>query len=111
MCGRITLTVRDLETVAQLLGADVNPGDASLYCPHYNLGPTSQHWMVTAGPTRRLVPALWGMRTKGEKLVINARAETLGARPLFREAVARRRCIIPTDGFFEWSGPRSDRRP
>ncbi len=38
----------------------------------------------------------------GRPAPINARAETLLDRSLFRDAVARRRCLIPADGFFEW---------
>ena len=42
---------------------------------------------------------------------INARAETLLERPAYREAIERRRCIVPADGFFEWGGPKTDRHP
>lgn len=47
----------------------------------------------------------WGFRgSRG--LVINARAETARERPMFRESVARMRCVVPATGFFEWDSRR-----
>lgn len=40
---------------------------------------------------------------QGGKLLINARAETVRKKPTFQESVYRRRCLIPTTGFYEWS--------
>ncbi len=40
---------------------------------------------------------------QGGKLLINARVETVRTKPTFQESVYRRRCLIPTTGFFEWS--------
>ena len=40
---------------------------------------------------------------QGGKLLINARAETVRTKKMFQESVYRRRCIVPTTGFFEWS--------
>jgi putative SOS response-associated peptidase YedK len=42
---------------------------------------------------------------------INARAETIEERPSFRSAVRRRRCLVPADGFYEWTGDRGSRQP
>jgi putative SOS response-associated peptidase YedK len=42
---------------------------------------------------------------------INARAETVQKLPSFREAFAQRRCVVPADGFFEWTGPKTSRQP
>jgi len=39
------------------------------------------------------------------------RAETVQKLRSFREAFAQRRCVVPTDGFFEWTGPKEDRKP
>jgi putative SOS response-associated peptidase YedK len=42
---------------------------------------------------------------------INARSETVETRAAFREAFEKRRCVVPADGFFEWTGPKTARRP
>lgn len=45
----------------------------------------------------------WGLATKGKKLIINARAESVFDKSLFSEAVQKRRCILPAQGFYEWN--------
>lgn len=57
-----------------------------------------------------LVPFWAGDVSIGNRL-INARAETVAQKPSFREAFKKRRCLIPADGFYEWTGPKGDRRP
>ena len=42
---------------------------------------------------------------------INARSEDALSKPSFRNAVRRRRCLIPADGFYEWTGPKGHRHP
>lgn len=54
---------------------------------------------------------VWGFpNPHGKGAVINARAETAGMRPMFREALRIRRCAVPTSGFYEWSHDGSPRR-
>ncbi len=48
-----------------------------------------------------LIPA-WAKDSKIGDRLINARAETVASKPSFRSAFARRRCIVPADGFYEW---------
>ena len=48
-----------------------------------------------------LIP-YWCKDPKGGRKPINAKAESVATLPMFREAYARRRCIVPVDGFFEW---------
>lgn len=50
-----------------------------------------------------LVPS-WVKEMKPGKPLINARAESVIAKPSFRNAMKRRRCLIPSDGFYEWTG-------
>ena len=77
--------------------------------PRYNLCPgESIAAVVSDGEERRLGLLRWGLVpywTKDAKIArahINARAETVGRMPAFRDAFRRRRCLIPADGFYEW---------
>jgi putative SOS response-associated peptidase YedK len=56
-----------------------------------------------------LLPS-WSKSAKGNR-PINARAETLLTKPMFRNAIARRRCLIPADGFYEWQQLPSGKQP
>lgn len=105
MCGRITLTMPDVDAVAAALEASVAPEDAALYRPRWNGAPTDRLFILL--PDRRLVPALWGFPGG----LINARAETAAGLPAFRDAFAHRRVVVPADGFYEWKGAKNDRRP
>jgi putative SOS response-associated peptidase YedK len=108
MCGRFTLTVRDLPTLAELLGLTVDPALVPQYRPRFNVAPTQRHWIVTQPQRRQLGPARWGL---GPKAQINARSETARTKPMFRRAFANERCVVPADGFYEWQGPPHARRP
>jgi putative SOS response-associated peptidase YedK len=116
MCGRFTMSRRDAEELALELGV---PADSLRdYRPRYNIAPTDQHWIVRSKyEQRELLPALWGLVNSWAKdkkraaAQINARAETLATRSAFREAFEKRRCVVPADGFFEWTGPKTARQP
>jgi putative SOS response-associated peptidase YedK len=77
--------------------------------PRYNVAPTQQVLVVrTADERRELVPLRWGLVPSWSKgpesgySMINARAETVDAKPAYRSAFKHRRCLIPTEGFYEW---------
>ncbi len=55
-----------------------------------------------------LIPA-WARDPAVGRKMINARAETLAEKPSFREALQKRRCLIPADGFYEWTGGKEHR--
>jgi putative SOS response-associated peptidase YedK len=68
------------------------------------------------GPARELRVVRWGLvpswakdRSIGGRL-INARAETIDSKPSFRKAFARRRCLLPADGYYEWQPIQVDGR-
>jgi putative SOS response-associated peptidase YedK len=116
MCGRFTLTYRKAELLAAELGV---PGETLVdYQPRYNVAPTQQHWIVRMEyEDREVLRARWGLinhwakDAKGAFRQINARSETAHQRPPFRDAFKKRRCMVPADGFYEWSGPKTSRRP
>jgi putative SOS response-associated peptidase YedK len=79
------------------------------YRPRYNVGPGQQHWVVRARAGRPiLASAHWGIPGR-ERLLVNARAETVAERPMWRNAFAQGRCLVVADGFFEWD--RRGNRP
>ena len=49
------------------------------------------------------VPMQWGFKSYNDKLVINARCEGIYERAMFKKAIINKRCVIPANGFFEWS--------
>lgn len=116
MCGRFTLTRQEAEELAAELGVPID--SLPNYRPRYNIAPTDDHWIVrTKYEDRELLPAKWGLVNSWAKdakraaAQINARAETLATRGAFKEAFAKRRCVVPADGFFEWAGPKTARQP
>jgi len=116
MCGRFTLTRRDGRELAAELG--VSDDAFSDYRPRYNIAPMQRHFILTTEfENRKVVPARWGLVNRWAKdnsrasQCINAKAETVEARPSFRDAFKKRRCVVPADGFYEWTGPKSARRP
>jgi len=116
MRGRFTLSRRDREQLAYELGIPV--AELEGYRPRYNIAPTDPHWIMRVKyEDRELLPAHWGLVNSWAKdnkraaQQINARAETLESRSAFKEALQKRRCVVPADGFFEWTGAKTARQP
>lgn len=101
MCGRFTSHTSPDE-LAQFFAVDeiVAPDLGE----RYNVAPTDDIYAIAnSGDTRRLGTFRWGLRSaRSSRPLINARAETLADKALFRGLLERRRCVIPADGFFEW---------
>lgn len=119
MCGRFTLTIEDRELIAALLGVPLSDVDDS-WQPRWNVAPMQEHWIVRpagGGEDRELARATWGLVNawdrdrNGAARQINARSESLQERPAYRDAFRAARCIVPADGFYEWTGERQSRRP
>ncbi|MFH9819322.1 SOS response-associated peptidase [Streptomyces sp. NPDC017230] len=116
MCGRYAST-RSPEDLAGLFRVADRSVEKTL-APSWNVAPTHDVWAVLertsrgadddARPTRQLRPLRWGLVPSWAKDVrigarmINARVETVQEKPAFRAAFARRRCLLPADGFYEW---------
>jgi putative SOS response-associated peptidase YedK len=108
----MTLTEPDLAEIAAALGAEPEPSLLSSYRPRYNLPPTDPHMIVVSGAAadqpKRLIAARWSY---GSSKQINARAETAPRMGLYKRAFDERRCLIPADGFYEWTGAKGKRQP
>ena len=117
MCGRYTLARQDriVEVVPNVtvkvdIGAEIG---------RFNIAPTQQVPIVTADADgkRRLSPAKWGLvpswadDPKIGNSLLNARAETVAEKPAFRSAFKRHRCLIVTDGFYEWKKDGDAKQP
>ena len=83
--------------------------------PSYNVAPTHEVLSVQAdGNKRTLKNVRWGLIPSWAKdasigsRMINARAETVTEKPAFRSAFRNRRCILPANGFYEWTRAGGD---
>jgi putative SOS response-associated peptidase YedK len=110
VCGRFVVAQVGSELVG-VLRVDLEAED--LPEPSYNVAPTSQVAIVldsakTEPPTRRLEPARWGLVPSWAKDVsigsraFNARSEEVEDKPMFRNALVKRRAIVPASGYYEW---------
>jgi len=106
MCGRFALTISWEALLAAFAEFDFEFGGKLQ--PRYNIAP-SQNILVIPNLTPRiagfvhwgLIPS-WAKDRKVSYKMINARGETLGEKPSFKDAYRKRRCLIPADGFYEW---------
>jgi putative SOS response-associated peptidase YedK len=86
--------------------------------PRYNIAPTQPIAIVRLLEGERqfalvrwgLIPA-WVKDPKAVSLMFNARAETAAEKPAYRNAMKRRRCLVPADGFYEWKREGERKRP
>src|SRR5215207_8744699 len=105
MCGRFAQRSPARKVAKQFKVEEVPP-----LAERYNVAPAQTVLAVREASDGREATLLkWGLVPRwakdsglGNKL-INARAETVAEKPSFREAFARRRCLVPLDGFYEWS--------
>jgi putative SOS response-associated peptidase YedK len=113
MCGRFTLHHAENEIIARFAVAEV----AAQVGPRYNIAPSQNVAAVIEHPHRQLVTFKWGLVPSWAKdpsissRMINARAETLAEKPSYRQALAKRRCLIPADGFYEWKKMKGGSQP
>lgn len=110
MCGRFTLTAA-LKTIQGRFDFDDDDTGAveSDFRPNANVSPT-QNILTALRDGDRVKPRMmrwglipsWSKQEKSDYLLINARAETLDVKPVFKPLIARNRCIIIADGFYEF---------
>ena len=113
MCGRFVITSPPA-ALRQMFGYADQPN----FPPRHNIAPTQPIPVVILENGGRhfrlmrwgLVPA-WITDAREFALLINARAETVAEKPAFKNAMKRRRCLIPADGYYEWHAARNRKRP
>jgi putative SOS response-associated peptidase YedK len=113
MCGRYAITSAP-EAIRALFRYDERPN----FPLRYNVAPTQPIPIVRLVDGKRqfalvrwgLIPA-WVKDPKTFSLLINARGESVTDKPAFRNAMKRRRCLIPADGFYEWKQVGDRKRP
>ncbi len=117
MCGRFTLRATP-EQLIQLFDLAEAPPAA----PRYNIAPTQPVLVVrvdahSGNGSREATFLNWGLIPSWAKdpsigsRMINARAETVAEKPSFRAAFKYRRCLIPSDGFYEWQKVKGGKQP
>jgi putative SOS response-associated peptidase YedK len=107
MCGRYA-SARSADVLAAEFEAGLIERDA-MPAASFNVAPTTAVATVVVADNRRVLTAMrWGLVPSwadDESVagrLINARLETVRERPAFRDAVVRRRCLLPADGWYEW---------
>jgi putative SOS response-associated peptidase YedK len=113
MCGRFVI-ISPPEALRQLFGYSEPPNMP----PQHNIAPTQPVPVVIFENGARhfrlmrwgLIPA-WVKDPRKFALLINARAETVLEKPAFKNAIRRRRCLIPADGYYEWQAFEGRKRP
>ena len=114
MCTRYSLT-SPVEAVRSYFRADgVGP-----YPARYNIAPTQPVLIVRQAQSggRELALVRWGLIPSWVKdprefsTLVNARSETAAEKPSFRGPLRHRRCLVPTDGYYEWTGRPGAKQP
>jgi putative SOS response-associated peptidase YedK len=116
MCGRYRLSRRK-QLVEEYFESVSDEQD---WNPRYNIAPTQSVPVIRQNPKepRRglsllrwgLIPS-WAKDTSISVKMINARSETAAIQPAFRDALTNRRCLIPSDGFYEWMKSGKTKQP
>ncbi|MCK6577184.1 MAG: SOS response-associated peptidase [Anaerolineae bacterium] len=103
MCGRYVLAVDP-----EMLQTAFNLSSAPDFPPRFNIAPTQQNPVISNESPASAALMRWGLIpswAKDAKIgasLINARSESAAEKPSFRNALKRRRCLIPASGFYEW---------
>jgi putative SOS response-associated peptidase YedK len=114
VCGRFSQQ-RPASELAEIFAAEPL---ADEFGPRYNVAPTDEAYVVVQRAERRAVMAWrwgliphWAENAKSASRMFNARSETLARSPAFADALRRKRCLVPVDGFYEWQRIDGRRQP
>ena len=113
MCGRFTIT-KNKDEIAERFEIHIDP---AMFSKTYNAAPSQTLPIITNTAPEQASFHKWGLilhwakdESNGNKL-INARGETIAEKPSFRDAAEKRRCLVITDGFYEWQRSGGEKQP
>ncbi|MEL6404043.1 MAG: SOS response-associated peptidase [Chloroflexota bacterium] len=112
MCGRYTLNAEP-----EAVQREFDLTDTPTLVSRYNIAPTQPVAIITNQDSKSLTLVRWGLipswskDPKSNYSMINARSETADSKPSYRAAFKRRRCLIPTTGFYEWIKTEDGKQP
>ena len=104
MCGRYTIT-KSIEEICNTFAVEPNN---ELFSPTYNIAPNQKSPIITNQNQNQLSFMHWGLVpfwAKNKKIsnkLINSRVETISEKPSFKYAIDKRRCLVISDGYYEW---------
>ena len=113
MCGRYTV-LPVVKTGRSRAGTKIAEGLQEAF---YNAAPSQRLPVITNKQPKVLQFFSWGLQpfwakdVKAVKRSINARSETIAEKPLFRNLLKSKRCLVPADGFFEWQKTEDGKVP
>lgn len=120
MCGRFSLTMAEEK---EIFGRFNLTNSEYKLVPRYNIAPGQQVAVITREKPTILLSAKWGFipkfvqtdnvathqpKTQQKYNLINARAETIDQKKIFKDAFEFHRCLIIADGFYEWHNPKNE---
>lgn len=120
MCGRYAAAADQAELIETYdIDLITDEAAAELSVPRYNIAPTDRVLSIierSAEQRRELLGMRWGLvpswsRKPPSRPLINARVETVAEKPSFRSAFAKRRCLLPATGYYEWRQQGGARQP
>ncbi|MCW8815032.1 MAG: SOS response-associated peptidase [Chlorobium sp.] len=113
MCGRFVLFIPLQDVAKEFQVSQLSFG----FEPDYNIAPSRNVPLVIRKTDNRLILSRWGFvpvwaddPAIGNRM-INARAETVTAKPAFKKAITSQRCIVPANGFYEWRKTGGKKQP
>ena len=113
MCGRFASykNLNKLKNIFNITNSDFNITQS------YNISPGQNVNIILSYKLENyLLESNWGYtfinrNTQNKQMVINSRIETINSKLLFKESFLKRKCIIPANGYFEWSQKEGEKKP
>ena len=113
MCGRFASykNLNKLKNIFDVINSDFNITQS------YNVSPGQDVNIILSYKFENyLLPSNWGYnfinsKTQNNQSVINSRIETINSKLLFKDSFLKRKCIIPVNGYFEWSQHEGEKKP